>query len=101
MPPAALMSAAACSTPFFICAPVAAFGPVIGPPTPNLTCARSLEPSKPECHADQAVDCIIMDGKQCAFEQSEMNESHCHTQHQHINDDLPPGAPGQGHCAAG
>src|ERR1700684_1069082 len=39
MPPAALMSAAACSTPFFLCAPVAALGPVIGPPTPNLTCA--------------------------------------------------------------
>ena len=33
------MSAAACSTPFFICEPVAAFGPVIGPPTPNFTCA--------------------------------------------------------------
>src|SRR5262249_48018928 len=39
MPPAALMSVAACSTPFFICAPVAAFGPVIGPPTPNFTWA--------------------------------------------------------------
>jgi hypothetical protein len=25
------------STPFFICAPVAALGPVMGPPTPNLT----------------------------------------------------------------
>src|SRR5258708_5151732 len=37
MPPAALISAAACSTPFFICAPVAALAPVIGPPTPNFT----------------------------------------------------------------
>src|SRR5581483_3989508 len=39
MPPSALMSAAAWSTPFFICAPVAALGPVIGAPTPILTCA--------------------------------------------------------------
>src|SRR5690349_10989653 len=42
MPPAALMSAAAWSTPFFICAPVAALGPVIGPPTPNLTWAPAV-----------------------------------------------------------
>src|ERR1700722_15822893 len=39
MPPAALMSIAAWSTPFFICDPVAALAPVIGPPTPNFTCA--------------------------------------------------------------
>src|ERR1700759_1599214 len=39
MPPAALMSAMAWSTPFRICAPVAALGPVIGPPMPNFTCA--------------------------------------------------------------
>src|ERR1700745_3058816 len=45
MPPEALMSAAACSTPFFICAPVAAFGPVIGPPTPNFTCALAVDAS--------------------------------------------------------
>src|SRR5215467_15672549 len=42
IPPAALMSAAAWSTPFFICAPVAALGPVIGPPTPNLTWAPAV-----------------------------------------------------------
>src|SRR5215472_2259951 len=42
MPPVALMSVAAWSTPFFICAPVAAFGPVIGPPTPNLTWAAAV-----------------------------------------------------------
>src|SRR5215469_16611372 len=41
MPPAALMSATARSTPFLICAPVAAFGPVIGLATPNLTCAAA------------------------------------------------------------
>src|ERR1700686_729828 len=45
MPPAALMSAAACSTPFFICAPVAALGPVIGPATPNLTWALAVPAS--------------------------------------------------------
>src|SRR3954469_14585209 len=37
IPPASLMSAIACSAPFFSCAPKAASGPVIGPPTPNLT----------------------------------------------------------------
>src|ERR1017187_4554380 len=42
MPPAALMSAAAWSTPFFICAPVAALGPVIGPPTASLTWADAV-----------------------------------------------------------
>src|SRR4029453_265159 len=42
MPPAALMSAAAWSTPFFICAPVAALGPVMGPPTPNLVWAEAV-----------------------------------------------------------
>src|SRR5690242_20139754 len=136
MPPAALMSAAACSTPFFICAPVAAFGLVIGPPTPNFTwaaadCAsanakpsatpsvailfifdslktsdsrqvrpyrnvmstrltapaqravglvdpgilrnhpagaRGLEPGKAEGHADQTVDCIVMDRNERAAE---------------------------------
>src|SRR5262245_6022940 len=41
MPPAALMSAAAWSTPFFIGAPVAALGPVMGPPTPNLVWAEA------------------------------------------------------------
>ena len=40
MPPAALMSATACSAPFFSCAPKAAFGPVIGPATPILTLRR-------------------------------------------------------------
>src|SRR5947207_4297821 len=42
MPPVALMSAAAWSAPFFICAPVAALGPVIGPPTPNLIWAVAV-----------------------------------------------------------
>src|SRR5262245_60318222 len=42
MPPLALMSAAACSAPFFSCAPNAAFGPVSGPATPTLTCAEAL-----------------------------------------------------------
>src|SRR5215213_11628423 len=37
IPPASLMSAIACSAPFLSCAPKAASGPVIGPPTPNLT----------------------------------------------------------------
>src|SRR5262249_31893158 len=36
MPPAALMSATACSAPFLSWAPKAAFGPVNGPPTPTL-----------------------------------------------------------------
>src|SRR5664280_747651 len=45
MPPAALMSMAACSTPFFIWAPVAALGPVIGPAMPNLTCAVAVPAS--------------------------------------------------------
>src|SRR4051794_31786466 len=33
------MSSAACSPPFFSCAPNEAFGPVIGPPMPSLICA--------------------------------------------------------------
>src|SRR5262249_47406938 len=41
MPPAALMSATACSTPFLSCAPKAALPPVIGPATPSLTCAEA------------------------------------------------------------
>ena len=41
MPPAALMSAAACSAPFFSCAPNAALGPVNGPATPILICAMA------------------------------------------------------------
>src|SRR5712671_1500374 len=41
IPPLALMSATACSVPFLICAPKEAFGPVIGPPTPNLTWAAA------------------------------------------------------------
>jgi len=36
MPPAALMSAAACSTPWVSCAPNEALAPVIGPATPIL-----------------------------------------------------------------
>src|SRR5579863_7603989 len=58
MPPAALMSSAACWVPFFICAPVAAFGPVIGPPTPNLTWADA-EPAnahaKPSARPSVAI----------------------------------------------
>src|SRR6516162_467300 len=165
MPPAALISAAACSTPFFICAPVAALGPVIGPPTPNLTCAtadsasanakprarpsvailfifcsiqrtasrqgsladnvtstlfatpaqrpiqfmdpgilaghsrgaRCGKPDKGQGSADHAVDYVIMDRKQRAIEQCEMNEADSGAEHQGIDDDLPPRPPGQGH----
>src|SRR6266853_1024660 len=39
MPPAALMSSTACSTPFLSWAPNAALPPVIGPPTASLICA--------------------------------------------------------------
>jgi len=42
MPPAALMSAAACSAPFWSWAPKAAFGPVIGPATPIRISAHAL-----------------------------------------------------------
>ena len=41
MPPAALMSATACSTPFLSCAPKAALPPVIGPATPSLIWAEA------------------------------------------------------------
>ncbi len=41
MPPLALMSAAACSAPFFSWAPNAALGPVSGPATPTLICAEA------------------------------------------------------------
>src|SRR5262247_4524132 len=43
MPPLALRSAAACSEPFFNCAPKAAFGPVRGPATPILISPRAEE----------------------------------------------------------
>src|SRR5690606_7837510 len=43
-PPAALISAAACSAPFWICAPKAAFGPVSGAPTPIRISADALPP---------------------------------------------------------
>ena len=39
MPPALLMSSTACCVPWTSCAPKAAFGPVIGPATPNLMSA--------------------------------------------------------------
>src|SRR5262252_7425210 len=42
MPPAALMSSTAWSTPFLSWAPNDAFGPVSGPPTANLTCACAV-----------------------------------------------------------
>src|SRR4051794_32246183 len=42
MPPAALRSATAWSTPFFICAPVAALEPVIGPAIASLTSAEAV-----------------------------------------------------------
>src|SRR6218665_3098886 len=45
MPPAALMSAAACSAPFWSCAPKAAFGPVSGPATPTITSAHAAPPN--------------------------------------------------------
>ena len=41
MPPAALMSATACSTPCFSCAPNAALPPVMGPTTPSLMSAAA------------------------------------------------------------
>ena len=41
MPPAALMSITACSTPVFICAPKAAMEPVNGPAAPIFTSARA------------------------------------------------------------
>src|SRR5262245_60657447 len=41
MPPAALMSSTACSTPFLSCAPKAALPPVSGPAMPSLTCAEA------------------------------------------------------------
>src|SRR5690606_17781084 len=41
-PPAALMSLTAISAPFWSCAPKAAFGPVIGPPTPTRRSAQAL-----------------------------------------------------------
>src|SRR5690348_5378311 len=56
-------SVAACSTPFFICAPVAAFGPVIGPPTPNLTWAVA-EPASAQARPSARPSVVIgfMDG---------------------------------------
>src|SRR5882757_8126466 len=53
IPPLALMSATACSVPFLICAPKEAFGPVIGPPTPNLTWAAA-SPAAP--HAQRQAE---------------------------------------------
>ena len=52
MPPAALMSSAACSAPFFSCAPKAAFGPVSGPATPILIWACAL-PAKASASAER------------------------------------------------
>ena len=48
MPPALLMSSAACLTPWVSCAPKAALGPVIGAPTPILisACAAPGEPQR-------------------------------------------------------
>src|SRR5262249_7876797 len=42
MPPAALMSSTACSTPFLSCAPKAALPPGIGPATPSVPGAEGL-----------------------------------------------------------
>src|SRR5580692_8417889 len=58
MPPAALMSVAAWSTPFFICAPVAALAPVIGPPTPNLTWADA-DPAKPSARPSARASAVM------------------------------------------
>src|SRR5579863_5153148 len=41
MPPAALMSSAACCTPWVNCAPNEAFAPVIGPATPIFNWAKA------------------------------------------------------------
>src|SRR5690606_37656749 len=50
MPPAALISATACSVPFWIWAPNAALGPVIGAPTPTRISAHA-----PPLNASRAV----------------------------------------------
>src|SRR5579885_2608451 len=58
MPPAALMSAAAWLTPFFICAPVAALGPVIGPATPIFTWAPAV-PAKAKAKPSARPSVVI------------------------------------------
>src|SRR6266852_9903712 len=65
MPPAELMSAMACSTPFLSCAPNVALPPVMGPATPNLICAeapsteaRPRPKAKPEA-SPRASHCLI------------------------------------------
>src|SRR6266566_2509627 len=62
MPPAALMSSTACSTPFLSCAPKAALPPVIGPATPNLTCAEAVSAkARPRPKARPSVShCLIV-----------------------------------------
>src|ERR1700758_4305286 len=63
--------------------------------------ARGLKSGKAESHAYEGVDRVIMDGPQRALEQCEMNEPPRGTQHQHVDDDLPPRTPRQGHRASG
>ena len=58
MPPAALMSSTACCAPFFNCAPNAAFGPVIGPCTPNLTCAEAV-PARATAKPNARLNVVI------------------------------------------
>src|ERR1700720_2817343 len=63
--------------------------------------ARGLKSGKAESHAYEGVDRIIMDREEGALEQREMNEPHRGAQHQHVDDDLPPRTPRQGHRASG
>src|SRR5712691_2795943 len=62
MPPAALMSATACSVPFLSCAPKAALPPVIGPATPSLIWAEAgFAKARPRPNAKPSVShCLMM-----------------------------------------
>src|SRR6516162_5096154 len=60
-----------------------------------------LKARKPERHADDAIHGIIVDRKERAVEQREMNEADRGSQHQHVDDKLPPRAPCQGNRTSG
>src|SRR5262245_32443505 len=61
MPPAALMSATACSAPFLNCEPKAAADPVRGAPTPILTWALAGQASpRPEASANPTIHTFVM-----------------------------------------
>src|SRR5215831_13412385 len=59
--------------------------------------ARRRKSDKGKSPADHAVDQVIMDRKQRAIEQCEMNKANGGAEHQGIDDYLPPRPPGQGH----